>query len=205
MISTCKETIPKGRENLTKLLPRVEHDHWVVAVKFSPNGQRIAIATWNRDVRVYDSQNGDLLVAIPISVVSSELNQSLTWTTDSRQLFALSHASNVTDINCINVSAGKTLSRWPIGSMHAQCIALAGHGAFIAPSTLSSVLFWDTAMHKKIDSVIHHTADIVSMAISSNYDLVTAGGKGLTIRNLCDVLPSPYCNDVSAFAFIVLK
>jgi WD40 repeat protein len=60
-----------------RLLDPFKHDDWVVAVKFSPDGQLIATATWGRDsVRVYDSQNGHLLVEF--------LNQSLAWANSSK-------------------------------------------------------------------------------------------------------------------------
>jgi WD40 repeat protein len=187
-----------------RLLEPLEHDHWVVAVKFSPDGRRIATATWGRDaVRVYDvdtdSQSGPL-VEFPVQV-NSFLNQSLVWASDSKQLFALSRDGS---IHCLDVSTLSMRSQWHINSSRdARCIALASNGTFVAASALSSVSLWDTTTHKKIECVIHHTVDIMSMAISSNYDLVTAGGNEITVRNLRDVLPSRYCDDVSAFASCV--
>ena len=44
----------------------------------------VATATWSRDsVRVYDSQNGRVLVEFPIKV-NSFMNQSLTWASDNK-------------------------------------------------------------------------------------------------------------------------
>ena len=180
-----------------RLLNPFKYDDWVVVVKFSPDGRLIVTATWGRDsVRVYDSQNGRLLVEFPVQVYSA-INQSLAWASDSEQLFALSRDGN---IHSLGVSTGTTLSQWPTNSSKdTQCrVALASNGAFIATSTFSSVSFWDTTTHIKIDSAIHHTAGISSMAISSNHDLMIAGGDKITVRNLRDVLPSRYCDDVSA-------
>ena len=54
-----------------RLLGPLQHDHWVVGGKFSPDGSLIATATWYREsVRIYDSQNGHLLVDVPIKVNS---------------------------------------------------------------------------------------------------------------------------------------
>ena len=176
------------------LLGPLQHDHWVVAVKFSPNGRLIATATWDRDVRVYDSRNGRLSVGFPVQVNSTS-NQSLAWASDT-QLFALSRDGNV---HCLDVSTGSTLSQWTIHSSdNARCIALAGNGTFIAVCANSSASFWDTTTHERIGPVIEHTHDIGSVAISTDYDLVTAAGSRVTVRNLCDVFPSPYCDDVSA-------
>ena len=161
-----------------RLLPPLEHDFWVVAVKFSPDGSLIATATWARDLRVYDSQNGGLLVKFPVKVYSA-VNQSLAWASNSKQLFALSRDG---DIHCLDVSTGTTLSKWAIhSSYNATCIALASNGTFIVASANSSVSFWDTTTHERIGSVIKHTHSISSMAVSANYDLVTGGDKTITL------------------------
>ena len=153
------------------------HVNTVVAVKFSPNGRLIATVTWNHAVRVYDSQNGDLLVEFPVQV-NSALNQSLTWASDSKQLFTLSQDAN---INCLDVSTGTTLSKWTIHSIdNSGCIALARDGTFIAASANSSISFWATTTYEQIGSVIEHTHFIWVMAISTNYDLVIGGDKTAT-------------------------
>ena len=78
-----------------RLLGALKHDNWVTGAKFSPDGCLIATATWNHDsVRVYNSQNGHLLIDVPIQV-KSYLNQSLTWAIDGKQLFVLSHDGNI--------------------------------------------------------------------------------------------------------------
>jgi WD40 repeat protein len=174
-----------------------KHGAYVVAVKFSPDGQLIALAKQPASVRICDGHDGHLLVQFPIKV-DSFMNQSLAWTKDSKQLFVLSGDGN---IYRLEVSTGATLSQWLVNSTKdAHCIALASNGTFIAASGGSLVSFWDTTTYKKIECVIYHddSAVIESMAISSNYDLVTAGGTKLTIRNLRDWLPSPYCDEVSA-------
>ena len=178
-----------------RLLDPLKHDDWVVAVKFSPDGQLIATATWGRDsVRVYDSQNGHLLVQFPVQVYSA-LNQSLAWASDSKQLFALSRGGN---IHCVDASTGTTLSQWFIhSSNNSRCISLASNSTFIAASAGSSVSFWDATSHEQIGSVIEYTHDIWSMAISPAYDLVIGGEKTITLRGLCDTLPSHYFDNVS--------
>ena len=178
-----------------RLLGPLEHDSWVAAAKFSPDGHLIATATWERDsIRVYDSQNGSLLIKFPVQV-SSALNQSLTWAIDSKQLFALSKDGY---IHRVDVSTKTTLSKRHIhGSNDVRCIALAINGTFIAASAGSSVSFWDTATREQIGSVIGYTHLIWSMAISSDCDLVTGGENKITLRTLCDVLPSDYVDNVS--------
>ncbi|KAH0828154.1 WD40-repeat-containing domain protein [Lanmaoa asiatica] len=93
-----------------RLLGPFEHDYVLAAVKFSPNGDLLATATWWKEsVRVYDSRNGCLLIDFPVRVTSYE-NQSLAWSFNST-LFALSFDG---DIKYCDVSAGTMHSHWPI-------------------------------------------------------------------------------------------
>lgn len=175
-----------------QLLGPLQHDYPVVGVKFSPKGRLIATATqWgSNSVRVYNSQNGRLVVDFPVRV------NSLAWARDNKQLFALSCDGN---ISSLDVSTGITLSHWPIqGSNDPRCISLASNGAFIAASGSTSVSFWDTTTHKKIGSLVQHPDIVECMAISANYDIVVGGGQTITLRSLSDILPPAYCKDVSA-------
>ena len=186
-----------------RLLPPLEHgDCCVVAVKFSPDGRLIAIATQsvhNNDgsVQTKDSYNGGGLFEFPVKVTArseSSFNQSLAWASDSRQLFALSHDGN---IHCLDVSTGTMLSKWAIHSSdQVRCIALAGNGAFVAASANSSISFWDTATREQIGSVAKHSRRIHSVAISANYDLVTGEQMSITLRGLCGILPSHHFDNV---------
>jgi WD40 repeat protein len=179
-----------------RLLDPLQHDQTVVAVKFSPDARLVATVTWHRNVRVYDGQHGDLLVEFPVQV-DAGFNQSLAWASDSTQLFALSRDGNV---HCLDVSTGKTLSKWAIHSgKDAMCIALASNDTFITVSANSSVSFWDTTTHEQIGSVIEHLHGVWSMVISTNYDLII-GGDITTLWRLCDLLPSRYFDNVRVSA-----
>ncbi|KAF8555339.1 WD40 repeat-like protein [Imleria badia] len=188
--TVCIWSLPDSQ----RLLGPLQLPNHVVAVKFSPDGHLIATATWKRfSVQIYDSQTGHRLVDVPIHV-SSQFNQSLAWARDGKQLFVLSVDG---DIYCLDTSNGATLSKWRIhNSSNARCIALASNGKFIAASAGSSVSFWDTTTRKQIGSTIRHQADVVSMAISKNYDIVIGGDEKITLRNLQDVVPSSYYEDM---------
>ena len=146
-------------------------------------------------MRVYDSQDGHLLVDFPIQV-SSLLNKSLAWAPNSKQLFALSFDGNV---HCLDVYTERSLSKWSIhtGDVDRGCIALAPNGRFVACSADSSISFWDTVTHHKIGPVLEHGDVVRSVNISANYKIVTSAGKTITLWNLHDLLPSLYLVDVS--------
>ena len=173
-----------------RLLGPLQHDFLVAGAKFSPDGCLIVTATWNRNsVRVYDSQNGHLLVDVPIHVNSSA-NQSLAWAMDGKQIFALSPDGN---IHCLDPFHGTTLSKWSIHSSNgATCIALESTGTLIAASAGSSVSLWKTTTRKQIGSVIESVVEdnynICAMAISDTNDLVVCGDISITFRPLNDTL-----------------
>jgi len=181
-----------------RLLDPLKHNYWVVAVKFSPDGRLIATATAGySDLRVYDCQNGSLLVKFPVEVYPT-LNQSLAWASDSKKLFALSQDDYIYHID---VSTKTTISQWHIRSSHyVRCIALASNDSFIAASARSSVSLWNTTTQQQIGS-IEYTHPVLSIAMSSNHNLVTSGNKKITILALCSILPSYYFDNVSVPTF----
>lgn len=179
-----------------RLIRPLKHDAAVVAVKFSgSNGSFVATATLGCfSIRIYDSEKGQLIADVPIKVNSS-LNQSLAWVSDSKELFALSHDGT---INCLDVSSGITRSHWRIHSNDLPtCIVPASDGTFIVASANSWVSFWDTTTHQQI-GLIQDKEFVNSMTISPNHCLATAGGKKITLRSICDILPSHSRDDVSA-------
>ena len=201
-----------GRVFVISRLTR-KHMSWesgwdVLAVKFSPDGRLIATAAQGPGdkfgcaglyVTVNDSQDGHSLFKVTVRNISTISEQPLAWSSNSKQLFALSHDCK---IYCLDATTGKTLSQWPVrgnGSI-ARCITLANNGAFIAVSIGSSVSFWDTTTRKQIGSVIEHGTpvhNVKCMAISENYDIAMGGLSKITFRTIRDILPSTY---VSTFA-----
>ena len=186
--TVCVLSLSTGQQ----LLGPWVHDDDVVAVKFSPNGGFIATAT-QKTFRIYDSQDGGLLVNVPIKVTYS-FNKSLAWSCDSKRLFAVT----LNKVICLDASTGATLSEWSIHRNECYRIALASDGALIAASSKSSVSFWDVMTHEQVGSVIQHITVVDCMAISANHDIVIGGGNRVTLRSLCNILPSSHLNDVSA-------
>ena len=188
--TACAWSVSTGE----RLLGPLKHDFTLAAVKYSSDGCLLATATCEiHSIRIYDSQDGRLLLNVPVQV--DAFDQSLLWSNDNKHLFALSDGK----IKCLNVPTGTTLSEWPIHSSNdPRGITLARNGRFIAASANSSLSFWDTTTHGQIGPVIEHADVLFSMAISPNYDLVTSGVKSVVLRSLHDVLPSPYFDEASA-------
>ncbi|KAF8549671.1 WD40 repeat-like protein [Imleria badia] len=186
-------SIPTGQ----LLLGPWKHADSIAAVKFSPAGDRIATATWERNsIRLYDSSDGRLLLDIP-DRVSSPYNTSLAWSNDGRQLFVASHAGKIKSFHV----SGSLLSwtEWNIQTNNQPAsIALAYNEKFIASASSRFVSFWDTSTLAQIGPVIEHSERVWSIALSKDGYLVSGGDdKKITLRNLRDILPQFYFDPTS--------
>ena len=153
-------------------------------VKYSPQGDRIATATFD-SVRVCDSDDGHMLVQIPVKV-TPPFNTGLLWL--NNHLFVVSGST----CKQLEASTGSTVSEWPIPtSGDYSCIAIVQHGEFIAYSTNDTVTFWDTSTHAQL-GLIPQPQRINPIALSPHERLLAIGGAGgkITIRSLSRVTVS---------------
>ena len=163
----------------------LHHSDRVIAAKYSPRGDRIVTATCDGPVRVWDSNDGRLLVVIKV-IVTPSFNTGLLWS--KHHLFVVSDKT----IKEFDASTGSKVSEWPVPDTNSlSSIALAKHGEFIAFSAIRTVTFWDTSTHDQLDLVQHHQ-DIRSIALSPDDRLLAFGGadKKITIQGLSHITVS---------------
>ena len=150
------------------------HEQFVIAAKFSSDGNRIATAT-SQSVQVWDSKDGHLVVDVSVLTVPSLYNNGLLWF--NNHIFVVSGSK----IKQLDASTGSTVYDWPVPNSNPYwCIAIPRHGKFIACSTSRSVTFWDTSTHLQI-GLVEHTEDIRSIAISPDNRSLAIGGSHGTI------------------------
>jgi len=158
----------------------LRHDDEVIAAEYSPQGDRIATAT-RHCVRVYDSNDVRLLVAIKVEV-TSWYNTCLLWSND--HLVVASDGK----IKQFEASTGSVVSEWPVheaAQFQFTGIALPKHGEFIAHSAGHTVTFWNMATRISL-FLTEHPQEIRSIALSPNDRLLALGGKDgeITIKSL---------------------
>ena len=161
-----------------KRVQTLDHGDGVRAVKYSPQGDRIATAT-RHSVRVYDSNDGRLLMETPVKV-TPWFNTGLLWF--NNHIFVISNSK----IKRIEASTGSAVSEWPVpDSTHFACIALPKQREFIAYSTLRTITFWDTATHTQL-GLVQHPQDVRSIAVSPDDRFLAIGGDDgkITINSL---------------------
>jgi len=180
-----------------KLVGPLQHDGPVRGVKFSPNGERIAIVCpAEKSVRVFDSHNGDQLVKnndIRISNRYSPITP-LAWSSNQQQIF---FASGSNTIVSFDVSTGSQLAEWQVhDDGNVESIALASNGKFLATFSVEStgIWFWDTSTLAQIGPVIEDGQEIWSIALSPDCSYLATGGRGgnIMIHNLSNILPDSY-------------
>ena len=164
------QTLDHGRERVT-------------AAKYSPQGDRIATVAFRDSVQVWDSNDGRLLVHIPVGV-DPDYNTGLLWS--NNHLFTVSDHK----IKEFEASTGLTISEWSVVDRY-HCtwsIALPQHREFIAYSTERTVTF---CTHTQL-GLIQHTQDIRSIALSPDDRFLAMGGEGgkITIKNLSRITVS---------------
>jgi WD40 repeat protein len=164
-----------------RVLGPLQHPDIVIAAKYAPDGTQIATATPDC-VRVYDTNDGGLLLNIPVKV-PPWYNTGLLWSTHC--LFVVSDST----IKQIDVSAPSEISEWQVpDSNDSSCIALPQHGGYIAYATKRTVTLWDMSTRSQL-GFIEHPQDIRSIVLSpDNLFLVIAGESGkITINCLAHI------------------
>ena len=146
------------------------HDDWVRAAKYSPQGDRIATATFE-SIRIWDSNDGRLLLNIKVGVTPL-FNTGLLWSNSHLFVISGSHVQQ------IDASTGSAVSEWTVPKSGGYlCIALAKHGEFIAYSAKRTVTFCDTSSHIQLGH-IQHPHDIYCTALSPDDEFIAIGRKG---------------------------
>ena len=127
----------------------------VFAAKYSPQGDRIATATWG-SVLVWDSDNGCLLVNVKVG-----LNPLCGPLWFNNRLFFITTNSKIKQIDA---STGSTVSKWSVPSTDANDITLLQHGKFIAYSAKNDITFWDTLTHTQFGFVSRSSTRLMALS-----------------------------------------
>ena len=144
-----------------------------LAAKYSPQGNRIATAS-RHCIRIWDNNDGRLILDIKDVKAAEVLWQS------NDHLFVLRGDSTI--FQQIDASTGTLSTEWPADA--SSCIAAPKHGNFIAYSTGHTVTISDVSTCTQL-SLIQHTRDIVSIALSPDGRFLAIGDKDkITTKDL---------------------
>ncbi|KAG9313804.1 WD40-repeat-containing domain protein [Chiua virens] len=127
----------------------LHHTYWVVAAKFSPRGDKIATATYLRDlIRIYDV-NGHKLFEFS-GKVTPYYNTGLLWSNRDESIFILSN--NVVQQIDVSSTQTKVVSQWSITESNFPSIVSPKFGDFIAFSSSCTVTRCDMSTSNQLPS-----------------------------------------------------
>lgn len=159
-------------------LRTIDYDGWLVAAKYSPQGDRIATAS-ETHVRVLDGSGQRVLNEIEVGVIPWP--RGLIWS--DNHLFVV---TNHNKIKRIVASVEPTISEWLVPHTDtSSCLALPRHGKFIAYSSRDTITFWSTSRHTQLDLILHYNY-IYSIAFSPDDQLlaIAAEKRKIVIKRL---------------------
>lgn len=145
---------------------------------FSSDGQKLAAATWNGQVWIWDLKSIDIDIDTPFQVLESESLStawSLNFSPDGRKLAV---AYSTQDIILWNAETGTLLEKIVTDSSgEIYAVSFSAKGEFLAFGGASKALtLWNIAKHEKVWQSTGHTLPIKSISFSSNNSFVATGG-----------------------------
>ena len=168
----------------------LDHGAWVLAAKYSPQGDRIATISYS-SVQVWDSDSGRLLVD-----VKAELRplRGLLWF--NNHLFV---KTNDSKIKQIDASTGSTFSEWSVPSTNAS-ITLPQHGQFVAYSGRDSITFWDTTTRTQLGFISQSNKNRSIAFSPGGHILAVVQEQKIIIKDLSVTKVRPHMNK---FPFLI--
>src|SRR5262249_10441545 len=167
------ETLPPGA--LVRLgTVQFRHSNWVNAVAFSVDGKRLASASWDRTIRIWDSATGKELRRF---TGHSHAVLGLALSADGKTLAS----AGDTTIRIWEVESGRELFnvRAHEGSM-VSCVALSPDGQTLASggggNGHRTLVLWSVASGKELHVLGDKQAAVTSVAFSPDGRLLAAGG-----------------------------
>ena len=144
------------------------HTDLVYGAQFSPDGTRIATASWDKSGRVWDAVTGKQLQALPhagavhavsygddqVIATASHDHSVKIWDKDGKLIRTLGHKSNV------------------------YSVAFSLDGNKIATGSDKEVYIWDTKSGIALKTIGDHYGMVVSVAFGKNNQLITSSSDG---------------------------
>jgi WD40 repeat protein len=145
-------------------------------VAFSPDGRRLATGSWNHELKLWDMQNGKLLMRLgPI-----ENNFGMSFSPDGQKL-AVGDESGF--LHLWNLESGKELRSVRAHAGNIFKTAVSADGKRLATvGTDQTIRLWDAENLSELDVLHGHASEVWGVAFSRDSRSLISSGKDGTIR-----------------------
>jgi eukaryotic-like serine/threonine-protein kinase len=151
------------------------HSSFVYGVDFHPDGRRVASASWDGAVRVWDATSGRQLAAFQHG--DKAIVTSVAFHPDGKILVSRSRDS----VRLWDLASGRELHRWtiPSGGWKDTRVAFNADGTLIAAGcTGSEIRVWNVANHQEVARLQPKTDEVRDVAFSPDGRFLVAAMDG---------------------------
>ncbi|MHC0064405.1 WD40 domain-containing protein [Nostoc sp. UIC 10890] len=153
------------------------HSKGVNSVAYSPNGQQLASASYDKTIKIWNVSSGQLLKTL---TGHSSWVYSVAYSPNRQQLAS---ASDDKTIKIWDVSSGQLLKTLTGHSDRVYSIAYSTNGQQLASASRDKTIkIWDVSSGQLLKTLTGHSSSVISVAYSSNGQQLASASVDKTIK-----------------------
>ncbi|MGF1934190.1 MAG: beta-propeller domain-containing protein [Nostoc sp. ChiQUE02] len=175
------------------------HSSTVNSIAYSPNGQQLASASWDKTIKIWDVTNGKLLKSLS---GHSNLVYSVAYSPNGQQLAS---ASEDKTIKIWDVTSGKLLKCLTGHSDRVNSVAYSPNGEQLASASEDKTIkIWDVSSGKLLKSLTGNSDRVNSVVYSPNGQQLASASWDKTIK-IWDVTSGKLLKSLSGHSNLVIS